>query len=90
MYNFEARKQGADKGTAFKKLARYLGININAAVLGDWYNDRELSNAGGLKITVANVVPEIKYHSDYVTKKTNDEDDTAEFLNKVLDVKKNR
>jgi Cof subfamily protein (haloacid dehalogenase superfamily) len=91
LYYFEARKQGADKGTALKKLARYLGINITAtAVLGDWYNDRELFNAGGLKIAVANAVPEIKHHSDYVTKRTNDEDGTAEFLNMVLDVKKNQ
>lgn len=91
LYYFEARKQGADKGTALKKLARHLGISINeTAVLGDWYNDRELFNAGGVKIAVANAVPEIKYHSDYVTKRTNDEDGTAEFLNMVLDVKENR
>jgi Cof subfamily protein (haloacid dehalogenase superfamily) len=89
LYYFEARKQGADKGTALKKLARFLGFNIReTAVLGDWYNDRELFRAGGLKIAVANAVPEIKYNSDYVTKRTNDEDGTAEFLKMLMDVRK--
>ena len=47
LYYFEARKQGADKGTALRKLARHLGVNIKeTAVLGDWYNDRELFKAG--------------------------------------------
>jgi hydroxymethylpyrimidine pyrophosphatase-like HAD family hydrolase len=91
LYYFEARKQGADKGTALKKLARYMGVKSNAtAVLGDWYNDKELFNAAGIKIAVANAVPEIKYNSDFVTKRTNDEDGTAEFLSIVLDIKKNR
>jgi Cof subfamily protein (haloacid dehalogenase superfamily) len=88
LYYFEARKTGSDKGTALKKLARFLGINIKeTAVLGDWYNDRELFRAGGLKIAVANAVPEIKYNSDYVTKRTNDEDGTAEFLNMLMEVR---
>jgi Cof subfamily protein (haloacid dehalogenase superfamily) len=88
LYYFEARKQGADKGKALNKLARHLGISIKeTAVLGDWYNDRELFRAGGLKIAVANAVSEIKYHSDYVTKRTNDEDGAAEFLNMLMDVR---
>ncbi len=90
LYYFEARKKGADKGTALKKLARHLGIAVKeTAVVGDWYNDRELFKAGGLKIAVANAVSEIKYHSDYVTKRTNDEDGTAEFLNMLMDVRDN-
>jgi Cof subfamily protein (haloacid dehalogenase superfamily) len=89
LYYFEARKHGADKGKALKKLARYLGISASeTVVLGDWYNDRQLFNAAGLKVAVANAVPEIKYHSDFVTKKTNDEDGTAEFLNMLLEVRK--
>jgi len=90
IYYFEARKQGVNKGTGLKKLASHLGIKISeTAVMGDWYNDRHMFDTGALKIAVANAVPEIKHHADLITKKTNDEDAAAEFLQMVLQAKKN-
>lgn len=86
MYFYEVRKHGSNKGTGVKKLAKYLGINLNdVAAIGDWHNDMELFNVVGLKVALANAVNEIKYNADIITDKTNDEDGTAEFLKMVLD-----
>jgi len=88
LYFFEIRKHGCDKGTGVKRLAKYLKIDLNnVAALGDWHNDRELFNAVGVKVALANAVNEIKYHADIITSRTNEEDGTAEFLKMVLDSK---
>lgn len=88
IYYFEARKQGVNKGTGLKKLGNYLKIKISqTAVMGDWYNDRHMFDTGALRIAVANAVQEIKFHSDLITKRTNDEDGAAEFLDMVLKAK---
>ena len=89
LYYVEVRKSGTDKGTGLKRLSKHLGIRITeTAVMGDWYNDRKLFETGALSIAVQNAVNEIKYHADFVTEKTNDEDAAAEFLNMVLLAKK--
>jgi hydroxymethylpyrimidine pyrophosphatase-like HAD family hydrolase len=54
----------------------------------DRYNDRSLFRTKALKIAVANAVDEIKQMADHVTKKTNNEDATAEFLEMVLEAKR--
>ncbi|MCF8261375.1 MAG: HAD family hydrolase [Melioribacteraceae bacterium] len=88
IYYLEIRKHGCTKGTGLKKLAKGLGVRIaDSAVLGDWYNDRELFETNALKVAVANAVPEIKYLADHVTEKTNEEDGVAEFLEMVLKAK---
>ena len=58
------------------------------AVLGDWYNDRSLFRTKALKIAVANAVDDIKNMADFITKRTNEEDGTAEFLEMILKAKK--
>ncbi|MBN1300963.1 MAG: HAD family hydrolase [Melioribacteraceae bacterium] len=89
LYYVEARKSGTDKGTGLKRLSKHLKIQIDeTAVMGDWYNDRELFKTGALSIAVQNAVNEIKYHSNYITKRTNNEDAAAEFLKMVLEAKK--
>ncbi len=89
LYYFEARRQGCTKGTGLKRLAKHLKIKTSeTAVMGDWYNDRALFETAGVKVAVANAVPEIKRIADLVTKRTNDEDATAEFIKMVLDSKK--
>lgn len=89
LYYVEARKAGTNKGTGLKRLAKYLGINIKeTAVMGDWYNDRHLFNTGAFSVAVQNAVDEIKYHSDFITKRTNNEDAAAEFLEMVYKAKK--
>ncbi len=81
MYLLEVRRKGSSKATGLKKLASYLKIGISeTAVLGDWYNDKSLFETSAFKVAVANAVPEIKFLSNYVTKRGNDEDGVAEFL----------
>lgn len=89
IYYLEVRKHGINKGTGLKKLLQYLNLSMkNTAVLGDWYNDRELFKTKAAKIAVANAIPEIKNMADYVTSKTNDQDGVAEFLEMLYKVKK--
>ena len=88
IYYFEVRKHGVDKGKGVKRLGKYLNVKMSqTAVLGDWYNDRLMFKSGALKIAIANAVPEIIKLADYVTKKDNSEDGTAEFFEMVLKAK---
>lgn len=89
VYFLEIRNKKCSKGDGFLKLAKHLKIPVkHSAVIGDWYNDRSMFRTKALKIAVANAVDEIKAMSNYITKKTNDEDATAEFLEMVLEAKK--
>lgn len=89
VYFLEIRNKNCSKGDGFLKLLKYLKINIkNTAVIGDWYNDRSLFRTKSLKIAMANAVSELKEMSDHITKLTNNEDGTAEFLEMVLKAKK--
>ncbi|HEX2963966.1 MAG TPA: Cof-type HAD-IIB family hydrolase [Ignavibacteriales bacterium] len=91
IYYSEIRKSGVSKGSGLERLLKHLKIKITeAAVLGDWYNDRSLFETGALKIAMANAVPEIKRMAQYVTKRTNNEDGVAEFLEMVLRAKKEK
>ncbi|MFH1198244.1 MAG: HAD family hydrolase [bacterium] len=85
IYYLDIRKKGSTKGTGLVRLAKHLGVKIkHTAVLGDWYNDRELFETDAFKVTVANAVPEIKRKADFITSGTNNEDGVAEFLEMVL------
>ncbi len=89
IYYIESRRVGTSKGMGLKKLMKYLGLDYSqTAVLGDWYNDRSLFDTKALKVAVANAVPEITRLADFVTKRTNNEDGVAEFLEMVLKSKK--
>ncbi len=88
-YFLEIRKKGASKGTGLKKLQKYLNVSsAETAAVGDWYNDRELFEEAGVKVAVANAVPEITRMADIVTERNNDEDGVAEFLEMVLKAKR--
>lgn len=88
IYFLEIKKHGSTKGTGLKRLAKKLKINIKeTAVVGDWYNDRDLFKTDAVKIAVQNAVPEIINMADHVTKRTNDEEGVAEFLEMVLKAK---
>lgn len=89
VYFLEIRNKKCSKGNGLLKLLKYLKIKIkHTAVIGDWYNDRSLFRTKALKIAVGNAVEEIKSMADYITKKTNNEDATAEFLEMVIKAKK--
>lgn len=81
VFHLEIRKSGTSKKTGLHKIAKYLKVNKSEiAVVGDWYNDRELFECGCLNIAVQNAVPEIKHMAHFITKRTNNEDGMGEFL----------
>ena len=89
VYFLEIRNKKSSKGDGLLRLAKHLKINIkHTAVMGDWYNDRSLFRTKALKVAVANAVSEIKLMADHITKNTNDEDATAEFMEMILEAKK--
>jgi Cof subfamily protein (haloacid dehalogenase superfamily) len=89
IYNLEIRKAGSSKGKGLKRLVKYLDFRFDqTAVLGDWYNDISLFKTNALKIAVANAVLEIKSMADFITKRSNNEEGVAEFLEMVLRYKK--
>lgn len=88
VYFLEVRNKKCSKGDGFLRLAKHLKIGVKeSAVIGDWYNDRSLFRTKALKIAVANAVDEIKTMSDYITKRNNNEDATAEFLEMIIKAK---
>ncbi|GAB4131670.1 MAG: Cof-type HAD-IIB family hydrolase [Ignavibacteriales bacterium] len=88
IYYFEIRKHGSNKGTGIQRLSKHLRINPNhIAAIGDWHNDREMFDVVGVKVAVANAIPEIKYHADIICSRTNDEEGVAEFLKLVYNEK---
>ncbi len=90
VYFLEIRNKNCSKGDGLMKLLKFQNVSIKkTAVLGDWYNDRSLFRTKALKVAVANAVDEIKKMADFITKKTNDEDGTAEFLEMLLEAKRN-
>jgi 5-amino-6-(5-phospho-D-ribitylamino)uracil phosphatase len=86
IYNLEIRKSGTNKRTGITKLAKYLKIKkYEVAVIGDWYNDRELFEYGGFNVALQNAVAELKNKAHYITEKTNNEDGVGEFLKLLYD-----
>jgi Cof subfamily protein (haloacid dehalogenase superfamily) len=89
IYYLEVRRSGCNKGTGLKRILKHLKIKpMNAAVLGDWYNDISLFKTRALKVAVANAIPELLNKADIVTTKTNNEEGAAEFLKMILKAKK--
>jgi Cof subfamily protein (haloacid dehalogenase superfamily) len=86
VYHLEVRKSGTSKKTGMQKLTKHLGLKKKqVAVLGDWFNDRDLFEYGGFNVALQNAVAELKLKADYVTERTNEEDGVAEFLKLVYD-----
>jgi Cof subfamily protein (haloacid dehalogenase superfamily) len=88
VYNLEIRKSGTSKKTGMKKLAKHLGLRkTEIAVMGDWFNDRDLFEFGGFNVAMQNAVAELKFKADYITEKNNEEDGVGEFLKLVYESK---
>jgi hypothetical protein len=88
VYHLEARKSGTSKKTGMKILAKYLKLGKNEiAVMGDWFNDRDMFEFGGFNVAMQNAVAELKFNADYITAKNNDEDGVGEFLKLVYESK---
>jgi hypothetical protein len=89
VYYIHIRTKNTSKGKGALRLLKYLKVKEEqSAVIGDWYNDLSLFNIGALKVALANAVPEIKSLANIITKRTNNEDGTAEFLEMVLKAKR--
>jgi len=90
IYYLEIRRKGSSKAKGFQRLLKYLKIKeTDAAVVGDWYNDISLFQTKAVKVALNNAVPEIKSLADIITKRNNDEDGTAEFLQMLLKSRSN-
>lgn len=88
MYYLEVRKKGSTKATGLAYLLKRLKIKITeTAVMGDWYNDRELFATKAYKVAMTNAVNELKNLSDYVTDKSNNDDGVGDFLEMVYNAK---
>lgn len=86
VYHLEIRKSGTTKKTGLEKLSKYLNVKKDEiAVIGDWYNDRDLFEFGGFNVALQNAVPELKYMAHYITERTNEDDGVGEFLKKLYD-----
>jgi len=86
VYNMEIRRSRMNKRKGLKILARYLKIKKHeVAVLGDWFNDRELFKYGGFNVALQNSVAELKLKSHIITERTNEEDGVGEFLKLLYD-----
>lgn len=63
----ELNPKGVSKGSALKKLANYLNIDIkDTLAIGDNYNDISMLKAAGIGSVVSNASDDIKVISDYV------------------------
>lgn len=86
VYNLEILRKGVSKKTGLQVLTKHLGIKKSEVVVfGDWYNDRDLFDFGGLNVALNNAVPELKEKANYVTEKTNDNDGVGDFLKLFYD-----
>lgn len=72
------------KGHALRFLAAHFGIPMEETIaIGDAWNDREMIEAAGLGVAMANGVPALREIADYVTL-GNNEDGVAHVLEKFV------
>ena len=72
------------KGHALRFLAAHYGIPLEQTIaIGDAWNDREMIEAAGLGVAMANGVPALREIADYVTL-GNNEDGVAHVLEKFV------
>ncbi|MGG1314433.1 Cof-type HAD-IIB family hydrolase [Cohnella laeviribosi] len=72
------------KGHALRFLASHYGIPIEQTIaIGDAWNDREMIEAAGLGVAMANAVPALREIADYVTL-SNNEDGVRHVLEKFV------
>lgn len=83
-YFLEVFHATCSKGEALRHLAQRLGIAMSEVIaVGDNYNDREMLEAAGLGVAMANAEPEIIAVADQVTR-SNDEDGIAALIDDLL------
>ena len=90
LFYLDIRRAGSSKGKGLKRLLKYLNIKTHqAVVMGDWYNDISMFESDAIKVAVANSIPELIRNADHVTERSNNNEGPAEFLEMILQAKKN-
>ncbi len=85
----EVKRKGISKAAGLKYVRKHYGLKRKeVAGIGDFYNDIEFLKKVGVAVAMKNAVAEVRFNADYVTTKTNDEDGVGEFLEILLDSKK--
>jgi len=80
----ELLHQEGTKGHALRFLADHYGIPMEETIaVGDAWNDREMIEAAGLGVAMANAVPGLKELADYITL-SNNEDGVKHVLEKFV------
>lgn len=78
---FEYCDPAINKGYGIRKLCKHFGVNLeNCVAFGDEANDKEMLEAVGMGVCMANGCEASKAVSDYVTELTNDESALGHFL----------
>ncbi|WP_276354894.1 Cof-type HAD-IIB family hydrolase [Cohnella caldifontis] len=81
----EALHREGTKGHALRFLAAHYGIPMEETIaVGDAWNDREMIEAAGLGVAMANAVPGLKELADYVTPVSNNDDGVRHVLEKFV------
>lgn len=90
LFYLDIRRAGSSKGKGLKRLLKYLNIKTHqAVVMGDWYNDISMFESDAIKVAMANSIPELIRNADHVTERSNNNEGPAEFLEMILQAKKN-
>lgn len=80
----EFMNKSANKGEGVKTLAEKFKIDRSEVIcIGDSFNDIHMIKYAGLGVAMGNALPEIKEHSDYITK-TNEENGVAHIIDKFI------
>lgn len=76
---------GVSKGFAVKWMCDYLGIPLaNSVAAGDAQNDIPMLEAAHIGAVMANALPEIAAHGNYITTADNNHDGVAEIIRKFI------
>lgn len=76
---------GISKGFAVKWMCDYLGIPlVHSVAAGDAQNDIPMLEAAHIGAVMANALPEIAAHGNYVTTSDNNHDGVAEIIQKFI------
>ncbi len=77
---------GVNKGTGLAKLAEMLGIDVSETIgIGDSANDREMIEAAGLGVGVANITDDVRPLCDVVLKTRGEDGAFMELVESVIE-----
>ena len=81
----EFNHKGTDKGKGLRRLCDLLNIDISETIaVGDSLNDKEMLEAAGLSVCVANAVDEIRQICDVILKSDNNHSPISEVIDRFI------